>query len=424
MTERIKYGDSNDQSPNGDGATALAEREGLGQENSQIWTPKPAELWVPKNDISVASVEEVELLGNNLTPGDVVGRYNNMKTELDKVLVGEDVAKHAVLLGLFRGVPVMLAGWPGGSKSNLSEAVSYLVEGTHDNENLIGLVSAQHDLMGNQLVGGGIDTEKHGEINEEAIDEYMKTQVKGIINGDIWFLRLEELNRMNPYAVNSLLPILAYSRIENASGEEEMNQLLLIVATQNASDSQQSNFELSDAAASRMQIGAVAGYEGQNDEMEEDPLDLTAEYSVKDLNEDEQRLHDVKKLHRERANEVEGRRWRPKDIIKPHIRPREILAVDKYLAQITLSERDDVLATKIGDRVTKVLRNEGIVREANNRFGLQIADNTRSFAGLRRTNKAPQVEDFRDSARIAIASRVGSLANAKQVEELLEKVAA
>lgn len=177
--------------------------------------------------------------------------------ELDHLLIGEEEAKLAVLIGMVAGVGmnVVLVGEPGGGKTTLALNSHRIVEGIDS----VASVPPLSDLSPQQLVGGRTDITKTVTRNGATSVETTSTEVEPIIPTDTQVIVTNELNRVNPFAVNAILDGLESGTLTTSAGVARLNQLIYGVATMNPAEKKRSLFEVGAATASRHAIGAILG---------------------------------------------------------------------------------------------------------------------------------------------------------------------
>lgn len=321
----------------------------------------------------------------NINAGDAIRVYNESSAELGKVIYGEPHAKDAVLAAIVMRKPLILTGLPGGGKSTLSEITPSLIEDVEPGD--VALISGQHDLTANQLIGGTVVTQKEVEVDGETRTERTNTQIDGIVKTSTKLVRLEEMNGTNPLAMRSLLPVLESKRIENSAGELEIPQLVTVIGTMNPTESRQSTFTISDAMASRFAMGAVMGAKGTP----------------------EQRRQEMKAIRElKRRMEATYGDAKPAELVNPVIDMAGLTALRGYLldTQIDPSTEDrlDELAIGTADTLEELK-----VHETDRRIGQQIELSAKALGGLRNSEHVVKDEDLHDAVRTVILARLGAL---------------
>ena len=186
--------------------------------------------------------------------------------QLDNRIIGEANAKQAMRLAIVTGQNVVLAGVPAIGKTELASEAYKLVEGIEE-EN-VARVPHSADLTGKRLIGGSVKTET--ETYEEGVvkNHTQTTKIDAIIHKDSQVIWIDELSRVNPWALNDALDAFENRRITNDSGVVALDGLLYAVSTMNPSENKQATFKIADAMASRHAIGAIMGDKDNADEQE------------------------------------------------------------------------------------------------------------------------------------------------------------
>ena len=187
-------------------------------------------------------------------------------TQLDGRIIGEANAKQGMRLAIVTGQNVVLAGVPAIGKTELASEAYKLVEGIEE-EN-VARVPHSADLTGKRLIGGSVkvetDTDKDGELTTHT----QTTKIDAIIHEDSQVIWIDELSRVNPWALNDALDAFENRRITNDSGVVSLNGLVYAVSTMNPSENKQATFKIADAMASRHAIGAIMGDKDNAEEQE------------------------------------------------------------------------------------------------------------------------------------------------------------
>ncbi len=304
----------------------------------------------------------------------VLGYYEDGMRELGKLLYGEEHAKQAILIGPVIMRAALLSGIPAGGKSTLMQNAWRLYDGLDDDN--VARIPGQHDLQATQLVGGQIGTKKivagRSEESKVVVEGMVKEKTQGLV--------IEEMNRTNPEAVNSLLPVLEDRRLETTAGHIEVPGLIYTVAAMNPSESKQSTFPISDAMASRFTLGAVLGVKGNREE----------------------RIYKAGKIREHKKN--------------PNTKPENIQPVYKVSALSGL--QNYVQETRIGETMTgkideitvdanDVLESHGI-HETDNRLSLHLEANAKALGSFRNEEHIIREEDVVDAIYLALAGRFGA----------------
>lgn len=304
--------------------------------------------------------------------GQAINFYNRAMHELEEhVIKGDVAAKTALLTGWVIGKNVILVGEPAGGKSTLANNFHYLFEGIGPED--IALIPGEHDITAKEIVGGIVSQT----IREDG-EEYEKISViEGLVKPTTKALRLEEPNRMPQHALQSLLPAMENRWLETTAGRVYLPGLRVTAATMNQTESRQSTFRLSNAMASRFNIGAITGVTGDA-EARSAMFDATDGFEP--TPEDMTKIADMEFLDELR------------DYVLDTAEPADI------------RERRKELTFRTAD----AMREEGI-KEADRRFQIHIDEVARALGGLRNAEHAVKEGDLNDAVRLVVAARLGAL---------------
>lgn len=189
---------------------------------------------------------------------DGVHFYQQGMAELNQRVLGEEAAKLGILTAYVTGLNVALVGAPGGGKTTLSAEAYRLVEDIQTED--VARVPHHSDLTPQQLIGGSITTTKEITGEDGTVRaETLTAKIKPIINLDTRVIWLDELNRVNPFAVNGVLGALENGMITTDAGEVKLKGLELAISTMNPTETRQATFPVAAATASRHAIGVIMG---------------------------------------------------------------------------------------------------------------------------------------------------------------------
>src|SRR5665213_53351 len=195
------------------------------------------------------------------TPSDVKTYFDEGIKQLNKVLIGEEEAKKFLLVASIAGGPgeaAILGGTPGGSKTRFMNAFFKLFEDLNSED--IVPIPIDKDLSPIQIVGGRIISplqilNKEGDLIEE------RTEIRDIIgkvNASTKVLKFDEMNRIDPGALNFLLEGIEEGKLTTIAEIVRLS-LFMVISTQNGSDVGHSTYPISPANASRQARGVVLG---------------------------------------------------------------------------------------------------------------------------------------------------------------------
>lgn len=293
--------------------------------------------------------------------------------ELNGVVFDEEAAKEALLLGYVTGNNVVLVGEPGGGKTTLSSEAHRLVSDIDDDN--VARVPHHSDLTPNQLIGGSVKTKKTIENGEETRHETTTTKIDPIIHKNTQLIWLDELSRVNPFAVNAVLGALENGKITTDSGEVTLRGLELAISTMNPSETRQATFPIAAATASRHAIGAVMGGDKSDSGKRGELIDAL----------------------------IKG--WTPTEI-KPVINTKELHALRFGVNHgVAMPEKHMPLTKELIVGAVDALAEYGF-HEADARVAKHITTNARGLAVLR-GQKEVEEREIRDAVRFTISARLG-----------------
>lgn len=299
--------------------------------------------------------------------------------QLDRVVFGEEEAKMAALTAMATNGNLLLTGPPGGSKTNMSELSVGLFRDI-DAEDLA-VVPAESDLTPTRLQGGMSETRKSVLYGEEEREEVIKAEIRGIIRPSVKIIALDEINRMNPFALNAILPALASRKLVTTAGVTPLDDVIYTSSTMNPSEARQGTFPISSANASRFSVGSVMGEsEGKTDE---------------------ERGTVIRKLGQ--GNEPTF------DDIEPVVDIPIIRRIQEGVKRVVLPE-DSPVESRLVDvviRATDALRDHKY-DEADGRFTRQVAKNARAIA-LLDGKEAVDTASIDRAVSYVIAARLGAV---------------
>ena len=141
-------------------------------------------------------------------------RYNDFKTEISKVIVGQEDVIQQVLISIFCNGHCLLVGVPGLAKTLLVETIA----------NSLGLnfkrIQFTPDLMPSDIVGA------------EILDEKREFRfIKGPLFSNI--ILADEINRTPPKTQSALLEAMQERSVTNAGDKYILDKPFFVLATQN-----------------------------------------------------------------------------------------------------------------------------------------------------------------------------------------------
>jgi MoxR-like ATPase len=222
---------------------------------------------------------------------------------------------------------------------------------------------------------------RNGEIETETTT----TLIPGIIKPDTAIIFGDEINRDNPYAVNSLLPVLSGREIVTDMGRTPMPNLLNGIFTMNPSERAQATFPLTSAFIGRLGVGAFIGASRLKSAHER--ASIIAPISVRGGSVD---FESLKKLTS--VDELKAMRQHVRSVVVPG----------------NGATQDHFARTLI--KMTDGLRDMRVADEADGRGAVQLARNARTLAALSGRTSVEAVDIYNgakmlSTAKIAAQSR-------------------
>ncbi len=283
-----------------------------------------------------------------ISPGQAKEFYQAGMEQFDHLLIGEQQAKLGVLAAMVMGENIMLVGPPGGGKTTLAQDSFRIIEGI--DEDRVAKVPPLADLTPQQLVGGHARISKDITKDGSTTTETTTTKIDAIITPDTQVLFTNEINRVNPFALNASLEVLESGMIYTTAGTTKVEGLEYGVATMNPAEARQGVFPITAATASRHSLGAMLGTNGIRPDVRQDRINKIMVEGWEPRPDRMQPAADLESLHKMRQSF--GSTPIPADL---HSRAIEIVerTVDG-LSHHEISESDARLAKQIG-KIAKVL---------------------------------------------------------------------
>jgi len=306
--------------------------------------------------------------------------------QLGHLIIGEEAAKRALLVSALLRENALLAGRPGGGKSELSGNFYRIVEGVSRGE--VAMVPSDAELSSSRLVGGKMTSTK--EITRGGFTDIEKSTVDidALIDEKTVFIWADEINRVNPYALNQLLRAFENGELSTTAGIVELTRFVMAISTMNPSENSQGTFALSSAQASRHARGAILGY-----------------------NTDQKRRDIVDKIVFEN--------WQPTpDQMKSVISTERLLALGDWVVNGVAVSRTD--ADRLVDLIitaNDTLRDEGI-EEADGRMAKQITRGAKGFAAIDGEISVNE-NSINESVKATVVGRLAALKR-KSSQEIYE----
>jgi len=177
-----------------------------------------------------------------------VVRYNEFKTEISKVIVGQKGVVQEVLISIFCNGHCLLVGVPGLAKTLLVQTIADSL-GLNFNR-----IQFTPDLMPSDIVGA------------EILDERREFKfVKGPLFANI--ILADEINRTPPKTQSALLEAMQERSVTNAGTRYVLDKPFFVLATQNPIE-QEGTYPLPEAQLDRFMFNVLLDYPTYEEELQ------------------------------------------------------------------------------------------------------------------------------------------------------------
>lgn len=192
------------------------------------------------------------------TPDQISNFYHGGMEQLDRLMLGEEAAKTAMMVGMVAGLDTVFYGPPSGCKTELAANAFRLISDI-DPINVV-TIPPLEDLAPQQLVGGIVNTLRT-RTGTDGIpeEETVGTVIKAMITPETQVLFANEINRLNPDVLKAVLDTFESGRVDTSDGTTYLRNLVFNVATMNPSERREGTHNIPSAWRSRFSIGAELG---------------------------------------------------------------------------------------------------------------------------------------------------------------------
>ncbi len=173
----------------------------------------------------------------------------SIKTEMKKVIVGQDKMIDALLIGLLTNGHILLEGVPGLAKTLTIKTLSKILNLDFKR------IQFTPDLLPTDIIGTEIYDIKSGSFSTK----------KGPIFANL--LLADEINRAPAKVQSALLEAMAESQVTIAENSFKLPNPFLVMATQNPVE-QEGTYNLPEAGLDRFMLKVVIGYNSKEEEFE------------------------------------------------------------------------------------------------------------------------------------------------------------
>jgi MoxR-like ATPase len=174
--------------------------------------------------------------------------YHNIKTEIAKVIVGQDEVVKSVLISIFSNGHCLLVGVPGLAKTLLVQTIARVLDLNFNR------VQFTPDLMPSDIIGAEILGE----------DRHFKF-IKGPIFSNI--ILADEINRTPPKTQAALLEAMQEKAVTAAGVTHQLDKPFFVLATQNPIE-QEGTYPLPEAQLDRFMFNVTLSYPSFAEELQ------------------------------------------------------------------------------------------------------------------------------------------------------------
>jgi MoxR-like ATPase len=177
-----------------------------------------------------------------------VDKYNKLRSEIAKVIVGQDDIVKKSLISIFSQGHTLLVGVPGLAKTLLVNTISDVLGLSYNR------IQFTPDLMPSDIIG------------TEILDENRKFRfIKGPVFANI--ILADEINRTPPKTQAALLEAMQEKTVTVAGNEYKLDAPFFVLATQNPIE-QEGTYPLPEAQLDRFMFNLILDYPAFNEELE------------------------------------------------------------------------------------------------------------------------------------------------------------
>ncbi len=175
-------------------------------------------------------------------------RFQALKAEVSKVLVGQDAMLHRLLLGFLAGGHVLLEGAPGLAKTLVIRTLADAINAEFSR------IQFTPDMLPSDVTGTQVFNPKEGTYSIK----------KGPIFGHL--ILADEINRAPAKVQASLLEAMQEQQVTLGEETFSLQKLFLVLATQNPIE-QEGTYPLPEAQLDRFMMKVRVGYPSKDDEV-------------------------------------------------------------------------------------------------------------------------------------------------------------
>lgn len=174
--------------------------------------------------------------------------FNDVKSEIAKVVVGQDALVHRLLIGLITGGHVLVEGVPGLAKTLLIRTLSSCLSANFSR------IQFTPDMLPADVIGTEIFNPKEGTFSIK----------KGPVFGNL--VLADEINRAPAKVQSALLEAMQERQVTIGCESFTLDSPFLVMATQNPVE-QEGTYPLPEAQLDRFMMKVLVGYLSKEDEV-------------------------------------------------------------------------------------------------------------------------------------------------------------
>jgi MoxR-like ATPase len=179
--------------------------------------------------------------------------FNAMRSEIAKVIVGQEPVIEEMMIALFSGGHVLLEGVPGLAKTLLISSLSRVMDLSFNR------IQFTPDLMPSDITGSEILEEDHGTGHREF------RFIKGPIFANV--ILADEINRTPPKTQSALLQAMQECEVTAGGRTHNLDHPFFVLATQNPIE-QEGTYPLPEAQLDRFMFNVLIDYPNFADELD------------------------------------------------------------------------------------------------------------------------------------------------------------
>src|SRR5215475_107137 len=179
---------------------------------------------------------------------DLVTSYKRLRSEIGKVIIGQDEVVQDVLISIFSRGHCLLVGVPGLAKTLLVNTIARTLGLSYNR------IQFTPDLMPSDIIGTEIlDESRHFSF------------IKGPLFANI--ILADEINRTPPKTQSALLEAMQEHAVTAAGKRYELSEPFFVLATQNPIE-QEGTYPLPEAQLDRFMFNIVVSYPSKAEELQ------------------------------------------------------------------------------------------------------------------------------------------------------------